>query len=221
MNWKLKSVVGAGALLAAAQATAQITFYEREGFDGRSFNTDRPVRNLERQGFDDRASSAVVEAGRWEVCDEPRFEGRCVVLRRGSYDSLGQIGLNNRISSVRPVDGPRADNDSPYGARRYHEAPITSVRALSAPQQERCWTERQSAYPSRSNDVGDAIAGAILGRITGDEGREVQHCERVAGNAPQRWEVIYTFRGEERRAQLDARPSGPTLRVDENGAPVG
>lgn len=219
MNWKLKFAVGASALALAAQAAAQVTFYEGEGFQGRSFTTDRPIRNLERQGFDDRASSAVIERGRWEVCEDARFEGQCVVLRRGSYESLREMGLNNRISSVRPVD-ERVGASEPYGSRRYYEAPITSMRAVAGPQQERCWTERQPAYQARSDDVGDAIAGAILGRITGDNEREVHRCERVAGG-PERWEVTYSFRGAERRALLDARPAGRVLNVDENGEPVG
>jgi len=218
MNWKLKSAIGAGALLVAAQAAAQVTFYEREGFQGRSFSTDRPIRNLERQDYNEQASSAIVEAGRWQVCEEPRFEGRCVVLRPGRYESLRRMDMNNRISSVRPVD--QVGSSEPYGGSRYHEATITSVRAITAPAQERCYTERQPAYQSRGgDDVGDAIAGAILGRIAGD--RDVQHCERVASSEPQRWEVTYTFRGEERRAQLFYRPSGRTLTVDENGSPIG
>lgn len=220
MHWKLKSALGAGALLLATQAAAQVTFYEREGFRGRSFSTDRPVRNLDRQGFDDRASSAVVEAGRWQVCEDARFEGNCVVLRPGSYDSLRAMGLDNRVSSVRPVDGDRAGMSESYGARRIHEAPITSVRAVNGPQQERCWIERQPGYQSGSSDVGDAIAGAILGRITGDYEREVQRCERVAGG-PERWEVTYSFRGMERRALLNARPTGRTLAVNESGEPIG
>lgn len=218
MNWKLKSAAAAGVLLLATQAAAQITFYEREGFQGRSFTTDRPIRNFERQDFDDRASSAVVQAGRWEACDEPRFEGQCVVLREGRYSSLRGLGLNNRVSSVRPFDSDRVGTSESFGSsRRYHEAPIMSVRPVA---QERCWTERQSAYQSRSDDVGEAIAGALLSRITGDNEREVQRCERVAG-AAERWEVTYSFRGTERRALLDARPVGRTLNVDEHGEPIG
>ena len=67
MNWKLKSALGASALLLTAQAAAQITFYEGEGFRGRSFTTDRRVWNFDRIGFNDRASSVVVDRGRWEV----------------------------------------------------------------------------------------------------------------------------------------------------------
>ena len=92
MNIALRSIVGVAALLVAAQASAQITFYEREGFRGQAFATDKQVSNFERAGFNDRASSVVVDRGRWEVCEDARFEGRCVVLRRGSYDSLPGIG---------------------------------------------------------------------------------------------------------------------------------
>lgn len=213
MNWKLQSALGVGALLVAAQAAAQVTFYDREGFQGRSLSTDRPVRNLERQDFNEQASSAVVEAGRWQVCEDPQFEGRCVVLRPGSYDSLRAMGMNNRISSVRPLETDRS-----YGYQRTFQVPITSVRAVMGPQQERCWTERQPAYQSRSDDVGDAIAGAIIGRLGGE--RDVQHCERVA-SAPQHWEVTYNFRGTERSTQMNVRPSGGTLTVDESGNPIG
>src|SRR5258706_15954091 len=99
MNSKLKFVLGASALLVSAQGAAQITFYEGEGFRGRSFTTDKRLWNFDRSGFNDRASSVVVDRGRWEVCEDARFEGRCVILRRGSYDSLRGMGLDNRISS--------------------------------------------------------------------------------------------------------------------------
>ena len=104
MNRKLQAAIAAGAIGLATQAAAQITFYEKEGFHGRSVTTDDRVGNFERRGFDDRASSAVVERGRWLVCEEARFEGRCVVLRRGNYPSLREIGMNNRVSSVRRLE---------------------------------------------------------------------------------------------------------------------
>jgi len=54
------------ALAFAAQASAQVTFHENENFKGRSFTTQQRVGNLERSGFNDRASSVVVttSAGR-------------------------------------------------------------------------------------------------------------------------------------------------------------
>ena len=80
-----------------------ITFYQRDEFGGRSFATDHRVGDFNRYGFNDRANSVRVRGGRWEVCTGPRFEGRCVVLRRGDYPSLRQAGLEDRISSARPI----------------------------------------------------------------------------------------------------------------------
>ena len=47
------------ALAIGGQAVAQITFYERQDFQGRSFTTQRQVGNFERAGFNDRASSVT------------------------------------------------------------------------------------------------------------------------------------------------------------------
>jgi uncharacterized protein YcfJ len=103
----MKSVLKAAVTLVAAaigsQALAQITFYEHDNFQGRSFSTAQQVRNFDRAGFNDRASSVVVTGERWEVCDDIRFGGSCVILRTGRYPSLGAMGLNDRVSSVKPV----------------------------------------------------------------------------------------------------------------------
>jgi len=94
------------ALALAGQAAAQVTFYSNDNYQGPSFTTDQPVSNLDRYGFNDRASSVVVRGNRserWEVCEDSRFRGRCVVLRPGDYPSLAAMGLNDRITSVRAV----------------------------------------------------------------------------------------------------------------------
>ena len=83
----------------------QITFHERRDFRGRSFTADGPVADFQRFGFNDRASSVVINGGSWEVCDGPGHSGRCVVLRAGRYASINEMGLNNRISSARPSGG--------------------------------------------------------------------------------------------------------------------
>lgn len=103
MKTPIRTAMALATLAVAAQASAQVTFYETEQFGGRSFTADREVRNLKRFGFNDAASSAVVDEGRWEVCDQTRFEGRCRVLRPGNYPSLRAMGLNNRISSVQAI----------------------------------------------------------------------------------------------------------------------
>ncbi|CAG4883052.1 protein of unknown function [Georgfuchsia toluolica] len=88
-------------LAIATQAVAQVTFYEGEDFESRSFTTQQRVGNFERKGFKDGASSVVVVGERWEVCEDRRFSGRCAILRQGQYPSLAAMGLNDRISSVR------------------------------------------------------------------------------------------------------------------------
>ena len=64
----------------SAHAAAQVTFYEQDGFQGRSFSTQKQIGNFERFGFNDRASSVSVVSERWEVCEDNRWRGRCVVL---------------------------------------------------------------------------------------------------------------------------------------------
>ena len=59
----------------ATQAAGQVTFYEHEGFAGRSFTTNEPVRNFERYGFNDRASSVVVSRNPWDCL---LYTSRCV-----------------------------------------------------------------------------------------------------------------------------------------------
>ena len=184
MHRTLKPLLGIAAIAFAAHASAQITFYEGEGFRGRTFATQKQVSNFERFGFNDRASSVVVDRGRWEVCEDARFEGRCVVLRRGSYESLRGMGMENRISSVRPVaDRGRYDNEAPeplaaptyeYRQRpneRLREVPVTSVHAVVGPAEQRCWVERQQvAEPERRDlNVPGAIIGGVLGGILGHQ----------------------------------------------------
>jgi hypothetical protein len=96
---------GFAAALGAASAAAQLTLYEGENFHGRSFAANGPVSNLDGTGFNDRASSAIIDRGRWELCEHADFGGRCIVLERGQYPSLGYAGLNNQVSSMRRVSG--------------------------------------------------------------------------------------------------------------------
>ena len=94
-------------LAAGAHTHAQVTLYERQDFEGKSFTATHAVVNLQRQGLDGRATSVVVQGNRWErweLCEDARFRGRCVVLQPGQYASLAAMGLNNRVSSVRAVD---------------------------------------------------------------------------------------------------------------------
>ena len=176
-----KSVVAVAAVAAAAQAGAEITFYQHEGFNGRSFTTYGSISNLDRYGLNDRASSVVIDRQRYEVCDDAGFGGRCVVLRPGNYASLDAMGLNNQISSVRPIPQQAYIDDRRYGPsptvaydyrRRgeepLYEANVVDVRAIVGPPEQRCWIERERVATARPN-VGGAIAGAVIGGILGHQ----------------------------------------------------
>ena len=184
MNSKLKTALAVSALLLGTHAAAQITFYNGEGFRGRAFTADRQVANFDRSGFNDRTSSVVVDRGRWEVCEDSNFRGRCVILRRGSYDSLATLGMENTISSARPTDRRRqyenevqAPMETPNYAwrrranERVFEAPVTAAHAVMGAPTQRCWVERQQvSEPSRGErNVGGAIAGALIGGVLGHQ----------------------------------------------------
>jgi uncharacterized protein YcfJ len=187
MNATLRTVVGVAGVAIAAQAAAEITFFEREDFRGRSFTTDKQVGNFERFGFNDRASSAIVDRGRWEVCEDARFSGHCVMLRPGRYDSLAAMGLNNAVSSVRAVprnaryDSGPAHLSQNYESQNYDyrrrngerlfQADVTSVRAVMGQPEQRCWVEREQVVQNRGGEVNvpGAIAGAVIGGILGHQ----------------------------------------------------
>lgn len=184
MNSPIKFALAACALTLTAQAAqAQLTFYDREGLRGRVFSTEREVRDFTRMGFNDRASSVIVDSGQWEVCDDAYFRGQCMILRRGTYESLSAMGMNDRISSVRPVSyRPRYDNEmaNPSQERGYEyrrrfnesmfQAPVTSVHAVVGTPEQRCWIERQQVTePAHNNNVGGAVLGAVLGGVLGHQ----------------------------------------------------
>lgn len=83
-----------------------IELYEHDDFEGRRFGSNAPVVDLAPRGFNDRASSLVIRSGRWELCSDADFRGRCVTLGPGSYAHLRDEGLNDAISSLRPSGGP-------------------------------------------------------------------------------------------------------------------
>jgi uncharacterized protein YcfJ len=165
------------------EVSAQVTFYENEGFAGRAFSIQQDVGDFRRQGFNDRASSVVVSGERWELCDAVGFTGRCVVLGPGQYASLSAMGLNNSVSSVRSVStNPRVADGryapahvATYGYRRrdnepLYQADVVAVRAVVGTADQRCWVEREQVPQDRSNaNVPGAVVGAVIGGILGHQ----------------------------------------------------
>lgn len=168
----------------ASQSLAdQITFYEGEGFRGRVFTTHDPVANFSNYGFNDRASSVIVDSGKWEACEDTQFGGYCTLLRPGSYDSLQRMGMNNRISSVRPASYNRHSDfeaSEPLPAPTYQyrrrpeerldEARVLTVHAVVGPPEQRCWVERERVVePNSGPNIGGAIVGAVIGGVLGHQ----------------------------------------------------
>jgi uncharacterized protein YcfJ len=164
-------------------ASGQVTFYERDGFAGRSFTTVQSIDNFVQNNFNDRASSVVVTGSPWELCDNVRYSGRCVVLRPGQYPTMASMGLNDRVSSVRAVSPDQRNGAQGYGPQpvaapdyrrrndeRLYQANVTSVRAVLGTPEQRCWVEPgQVAQPQGNANIPAAIAGALLGGILGHQ----------------------------------------------------
>lgn len=71
--------------------------------NGQTLWVDRAVENLARLGFNDSASHVEVQGGRWELCDDGGFSGRCLVFGPGRHEL--PPSLRNRLSSLRPAGG--------------------------------------------------------------------------------------------------------------------
>jgi len=91
--------------------------------------------------------------------------------------------LNDRISSVRPVEWNARIGDERYApvpapvydsrrrsGEQLYEAKVTSVRAVLATSGQRCWVEPGQVSQDRgSANVPGAIVGAILGGVLGHQ----------------------------------------------------
>lgn len=80
---------------------AAIRLFRDPNFRGEAIGFDGAVDYLKYAGFNDRASSIIVNSGRWVVCEDPNYRGRCEVVE-GRVGELTWLRLNDRISSLRP-----------------------------------------------------------------------------------------------------------------------
>ena len=110
---KTAALIAIAALGVAQTASAQFdrdrgrggaTFYVKDGYGGRSVSIDRPVRSFREFDMNDKISSVAIQGGRWQVCEDDDFRGRCEVIDR-SISRMDRLGMDDRISSARPIDG--------------------------------------------------------------------------------------------------------------------
>src|SRR4030095_15284682 len=91
------------AVLATAAYAQDIVLYQGENFTGQRFSSNESVNDLARVGFNDRASSATIRGGSWQLCTDSYYRGQCATLRPGDYPSLRNMGLGNAVSSIREI----------------------------------------------------------------------------------------------------------------------
>ncbi len=111
MNRLIKHIGFWAAMLAGSTAVAGITFYEAENFGGRQIGGSEAMPNFRALDFNDRARSAIVDGGSWQVCVGTNFDNKCTVLGPGRYPNLGE--WSRTISSARPASSPQANVQSP------------------------------------------------------------------------------------------------------------
>jgi len=175
-----KHAIAIAAAAFATQAAAQVTLYEREGYEGRSATTQ-----TYRDGSVSASSLIIRDSNMWEACDGPGFQGFCTRLLPGQYPSIASMGHRNRIASIRMINeagpdarpGPRADyRDERREERRdfrrraderVYDVPVANVRAVVGAAEQRCWVEREQVRSGPS--VGGGIAGALIGGIIGHQ----------------------------------------------------
>lgn len=79
---------------------SRLVLYDGVWFGGRSFTVTDMTPALRALG--NRAFSVKVYGGAWELCDGDQFHGHCATVTDSVAD-LSRIGLQNRVSSARPV----------------------------------------------------------------------------------------------------------------------
>jgi len=80
-----------------------IVLYQSIELGGPSIALSSNVSNFDDIRFNDRASSAVVSRGTWQMCTDANFVGNCGMFPPGQYNNLGP--LTGQASSIRIVDG--------------------------------------------------------------------------------------------------------------------
>ncbi|MEO5934883.1 MAG: beta/gamma crystallin-related protein [Duganella sp.] len=112
--------LAAPVVFAAAAHAGEITLYTHANFGGPAITVRETVTDLVPEGFNDRTSSVRIRSGRWQLCENANFDGRCIVLGPGEYRVLE--GFNDVLSSLREVgDGDAGRGDRGDRGDRGHD----------------------------------------------------------------------------------------------------
>ena len=111
-NIVLAMIAGFGAMGSTTVHAGEISLFEAPGFGGRVVTLRASAPSVSNVGFNDRTSSIVVRAGRWEVCSDDEFRGDCAIFEAGQYPSLDGR-FDKRVSSAREVNVVGANAPAP------------------------------------------------------------------------------------------------------------
>lgn len=101
---------------------ASLEVYSGAGQNGGSARLDRDNGNFATIGFNDRATSIVIDGGYWQLCSDANYQGTCRVFGPGRHDDLGR-GLDGRVSSARMIDEREARRQQQYEQQQYQQNP--------------------------------------------------------------------------------------------------
>lgn len=99
---------------------ASLAVYSGAGQNGGSARLDRDNGNFATIGFNDRATSIVIDGGYWQLCSDANYQGTCRVFGPGRHDDLGR-GLDGRVSSARMIDEREARRQQQYEQQQYQQ----------------------------------------------------------------------------------------------------
>lgn len=112
-----------------AEPRSELVLFDGRNYYGIARVLGGPEDRLDYIDFNDRAASLDIRGGGygWLVCHDAYFEGPCLVVRE-SVDDLDELGMGDKISSVRPLS-PRNPyphgtifGENPYGEVVFYES---------------------------------------------------------------------------------------------------
>lgn len=93
----------------SCQSIPEIALYSRKGFKGTQWRSSVNAREFSKS-FDNKAESAIICLGKWQLFDGPNFSGRSWYLNKGRYTSLSATGIpNDTVSSYKLVSPNASD----------------------------------------------------------------------------------------------------------------
>ena len=100
------------------------------------------------------------------------YKDQAIWVDRGCAGEFEVMG-DRRYDAPQPYPEPRSYQEPPRTAynEQLFQVPVTSVRAVVGPPEQRCWIEREQVVTDNRGgpNVGGAIVGAVIGGVLGHQ----------------------------------------------------